>query len=78
MVLKCPVDYGVNDQRVGLGVWYVDPMIFPGESGWELRPTQRLWSFSVDVPDLPCVRSELPLAFGRLAATDDEVDLSVG
>jgi hypothetical protein len=78
MVLKCPVDYGVNDQRVGLGVWYVDPMIFPGESSLELRPTQRLWSFSIDVPDLPCVRSELPLAFGRLAATDDEVDLSVG
>jgi hypothetical protein len=30
----------------------VDPMIFPGESDWELRPTQRLWSFSVDVADL--------------------------
>jgi hypothetical protein len=33
----------------------VDPMIFPGESDWELRPTQRLRSFSVDMPDLPCV-----------------------
>jgi hypothetical protein len=33
---ECPVDYGVNDQRVGPGVWYVDPMIFPGESDWEL------------------------------------------
>jgi hypothetical protein len=33
----------------------VDPMIFPGESDWVLRPMQRLWSFSVDVPDLPCV-----------------------
>jgi hypothetical protein len=50
-----PVDYGVNDQRVGPWVRYVDPMIFPRESDWELRPTQRLWSFSVDVPDLPCV-----------------------
>jgi hypothetical protein len=50
-----PVDYGVNDQRVCLGVWYVDPMIFPRESYWELRPTQRSWSFSIDVPDLPCV-----------------------
>jgi hypothetical protein len=42
----------------------VDPMIILGESDWELRPTQRLWSFSVDVPDLSCVRSELPVAFG--------------
>jgi hypothetical protein len=33
----------------------MDPMIFPGESDWELQPTQRLWSFSVDMPDLPCV-----------------------
>jgi hypothetical protein len=33
----------------------VDPMIFPRESDWELRLTQRLWSFSIDVPDLPCV-----------------------
>jgi hypothetical protein len=48
-----PVDYGVNDQRVGPGVRYVDPLIFPRESNWELRPTQWLWSFSVDVPDLP-------------------------
>jgi hypothetical protein len=31
-----PVDYGVNDQRVGPRVWYVDPMIFPGKSYWEL------------------------------------------
>jgi hypothetical protein len=50
-----PVDYGVNDQRVGPWVRYVDPMIFPRENDWELRPTQRLWSFSVDVPNLPCV-----------------------
>jgi hypothetical protein len=53
-------------------------MIFPGESDWELRPTQKLCSFSVDVPNLPCVRSELPVAFDHLAATDDDVDLSVG
>jgi hypothetical protein len=33
---ECPVDYGVNDQRVGPGVWYVDPMILLGKSGWEL------------------------------------------
>jgi hypothetical protein len=53
-------------------------MIFPGESDWELQPTHRLWSFRVDVPDLPCVRSELHIAFGRLVATYDEIDLSVG
>jgi hypothetical protein len=53
-------------------------MIFPGESDWEVRPTPRLQSFSVDVPDLPCVRSKLPVAFGRLATADDEVDLSFG
>jgi hypothetical protein len=29
----------------------MDPMIFPDESDTELRPRQRLWSFSVDVPD---------------------------
>jgi hypothetical protein len=49
------VRYGVDDQRVGPGVRYVNPMIFPGESYWVLRPTQRLWSFSVDLPDLPCI-----------------------
>jgi hypothetical protein len=27
-----PVDYGVDDQRVGPGVRDVDPMIFPRES----------------------------------------------
>jgi hypothetical protein len=36
---ECPIDYGVNDQRVGPGVRYVDLMIFPGESDWELLPT---------------------------------------
>jgi hypothetical protein len=56
----------------------VDPMIFPGESDWVFRPTQRLWSFSVDVHNLPCVRSQLPIALGRLATTNDEVDFSVG
>jgi hypothetical protein len=50
-----PIHYGVDDQRVGPGVWYVDLMIFTRESDWVLRPAQRLWSFSVDVPDLPCV-----------------------
>jgi hypothetical protein len=50
-----PIDYGVNDQRVGPGVRDMDPMIFLGESEWELRPMQRLWSFSVDVSDLPWV-----------------------
>jgi hypothetical protein len=33
----------------------VDPMILPGERDWVHRPTQTLWSFSIDVPDLPCV-----------------------
>jgi hypothetical protein len=33
---ESPVDYGVNDQWVGSRVWHVDPMIFPGESNWEL------------------------------------------
>jgi hypothetical protein len=61
-----------------LEVRYVDPMIFPIETDWVLRPTRRLWSFSVDVPDLPCVQPELPVAFGCLAATYDEVDLLVG
>jgi hypothetical protein len=50
-----PIYYGVKEKRVGLGVRYVDPMIFPGERNWELRPTQGLWSFSIDVHDLPCV-----------------------
>jgi hypothetical protein len=27
-----PIDYGVDDQRVGLGVRDLNPMIFPGES----------------------------------------------
>jgi hypothetical protein len=36
-----PVDYGVDDQRVGPWVKDVNPMIFPGESDWEFRPTQR-------------------------------------
>jgi hypothetical protein len=31
----------------------VNPMIFPGESYWELRPAQRRWALGVDVPDLP-------------------------
>jgi hypothetical protein len=30
-------------------------MIFPGESDWEFRPTQRSWVLSVDMPDLPGV-----------------------
>jgi hypothetical protein len=50
-----PVDYGVNDQRVSPRVRDVNPMIFPGESDLELRPPQRSWVFSVDVPDLPGV-----------------------
>jgi hypothetical protein len=33
----------------------VDPVILPRESGWDLRPTQKLWTFGIDVPDLPCV-----------------------
>jgi hypothetical protein len=45
-----PVDYGVS-----LGVRDVNPMIFPGESDWEFRPTRRLRIFGVDVPDLPGV-----------------------
>jgi hypothetical protein len=48
-----PIDYWVNDQRVCLGVGDVDPMIFPGESDWELRPMQRLRGFGVDMPNLP-------------------------
>jgi hypothetical protein len=31
-----PIDYGVNNQRVGPGVRNMDLMIFPGESDWEL------------------------------------------
>jgi hypothetical protein len=53
-------------------------MIFPGESDWEFRPPQRSQVFSVDVPDLPGVRSSLSIAFERLATSDDEVDLVVG
>jgi hypothetical protein len=34
-----PVDYGVDDQRVGPGVRDVNPLIFPRESYWEFRPT---------------------------------------
>jgi hypothetical protein len=30
------------------------------------------------MPNLPCVSSDLSVAFGRLATTDNEVDLSVG
>jgi hypothetical protein len=30
--LERPIDYGVDDQRVRPGVWYVDPMIFLEES----------------------------------------------
>jgi hypothetical protein len=48
---ECPIYYGIHDQRVGPKISYMDPMIFPDESDTELRPTQRLWSFSVDVPD---------------------------
>jgi hypothetical protein len=50
-----PIDYGVDDQQVSPGVRDVNPMIFPGESNWEFRPTQRPWVFGVDVPDLPVV-----------------------
>jgi hypothetical protein len=56
----------------------MDPMIFFGESDWELRPTQRLQSYIVDMPDLPCIRSKLSIALGRLVTADDEVDLSIG
>jgi hypothetical protein len=30
-------------------------MVFPRESDGVLRPTQRLWSFCVDLADLHCV-----------------------
>jgi hypothetical protein len=50
-----PVDYGVNDQRVNPGVRDVNPMIFPGESDWEFRPSQRSWVFGVDMSDLPSI-----------------------
>jgi hypothetical protein len=53
-------------------------MIFPGESDWEFRPLQQSQVFSVDVPDLPGVRSRLSVGFDRLATSDDEVDLAVG
>jgi hypothetical protein len=53
-------------------------MIFPGEGDCEFRPLQRLWIFSVDVPDLFDVRSSLPVGFDRLDTSDDEVDLAVG
>jgi hypothetical protein len=49
------VDYGVDDQRVCSGVRDVNRMIFPGESDWEFRPTQRPRVFCVDVSDLPSV-----------------------
>jgi hypothetical protein len=53
-------------------------MILPKESDWEFRPLKRSWIFSVDVPDLPGVRSSLPVGSDRLVTTDDEVDLAVG
>jgi hypothetical protein len=53
-------------------------MIFPGESDWKFRPPQRSWVFSVDVPDLPGIPSSLSVAFDRLAAINNEVDLMVG
>jgi hypothetical protein len=53
-------------------------MIYPGESDWEFRPPQRSRVFSVDVPDLPGVRSSLSVGFDRLATSNDEVDLAVG
>jgi hypothetical protein len=53
-------------------------MIFPSESDWEFRPTQRSRVLSVDMPDLPGIRSGLPVAFDRLATSNDEVDLAVG
>jgi hypothetical protein len=52
---KRAIHYGIDDQRVGLGVRYVHPMVFRRESDWVFRPTQGLWSFSVDVPNLHCV-----------------------
>jgi hypothetical protein len=33
----------------------VNPMIYPGESDWQFRPSQRSQVFSVDVLDLPGV-----------------------
>jgi hypothetical protein len=53
-------------------------MIFLGESDWEFRPLQRSRVFSVDVPNLPGIRSSLSVAFDSLATFDDEVDLTVG
>jgi hypothetical protein len=53
-------------------------MIFPRESDWEFRPPQGSRVFSVDVPDLPGVRSRLSVGFDRLATSDDEIDLAVG
>jgi hypothetical protein len=50
-----PVDYGVNDQPVSLGVRDVNPMIFPRESDWEFGPMQRLWVFGVVVPDFSSI-----------------------
>jgi hypothetical protein len=72
------VHYGVDYQWVGPRVWYVYPMVFPGESDGILRPTQGLWSFSVYLADLPSIRSLLFIAFSCLATTDSGVDLSVG
>jgi hypothetical protein len=53
-------------------------MVFLGESDWEFRPPQRSRVFSVDVSDLPVVRSSLLVGFDRLATSNDEVDLAVG
>jgi hypothetical protein len=53
--MRVPVNYWIDDQRVGPGVRDVYPMIFPGESDRELRPTQRLRIFGVDMSNLPCV-----------------------
>jgi hypothetical protein len=55
----------------------VNPILFPGESDWKFRPPQRSRVFSVDVPDLPGVRSGLSVGFDRLETSDDEVDLAV-
>jgi hypothetical protein len=52
-------------------------MIFPGESDWKFRPPQRSQVFSVDVPNLPSVRSSLSVGFDRLATSVNEVDLTV-
>ena len=46
------VKRGIDDQRVGPKVWYMNPMIFPGEGYGVLRPPQVFGSFSVDEGDL--------------------------